>query len=122
MAKAQENLIAAIDVGSLKTCALIGESTEAGLRYRGHGITPSRGSRKGVITDLEKATASIQKAVEEAEQIAGTQVERAVIGIGGPHLRGVNSRGGIAMGARPREIGREEIRQAVERSISIGIL
>jgi len=121
MAKAQENLIAAIDVGSLKTCALIGESTEAGLRYRGHGITPSRGSRKGVITDLEKATASIQKAVEEAEQIAGTQVERAVIGIGGPHLRGVNSRGGIAMGARPREIGREEIRQAVERARAISL-
>jgi cell division protein FtsA len=121
MARAQENLIAAIDIGSLKTCALIGESTEAGLHYRGHGVAPSRGSRKGIITDLEKATASIQKAVEEAEQNAGVQVERAVIGVGGPHLRSVNSRGGIALGARPREIGREEIRQAVERARAISL-
>jgi cell division protein FtsA len=121
MARVQENLIAAIDIGSVKTCALIGESTEAGLRYRGHGVAPSRGSRKGIITDLEKATTSIQQAVEAAEQSAGIQVERAVIGIGGSHLRGVNSRGGIAMGARPREIGREEIRQAVERARTISL-
>jgi len=121
MARVQENLIAAIDIGSVKTCALIGESTEAGLRYRGHGVAPSRGSRKGIITDLEKATTSIQQAVEAAEQNAATQVERAVIGIGGSHLRGVNSRGGIAMGARPREIGREEIRQAVERARTISL-
>ena len=121
MARLQENLITVIDIGSAKICALIGESTEAGLRYRGHGLTQSRGSRKGVITDLEKATASIQKAVEAAEQSAGTQVERAIIGIGGPHLRGVNSRGGIALGARPREIGRDEIRQAVERARAISL-
>ena len=121
MPKTQENLITVIDVGSAKTCVLIGESSDAGLRYRGHGIMQSRGSRKGVITDLEKATASIQKAAESAEQSAGVAVERAVIGIGGPHIRGVNSRGGIALGVRPREIFRDELRQAVQRARAISL-
>src|SRR5262249_29043810 len=121
MPKTQENLITVIDVGSAKTCVLIGESSDAGLRYRGHGIMQSRGSRKGVITDLEKAKASIQQAVESAEQSAGVQVERAVIGIGGPHVRGVNSRGGIALGVRPREIFRDELRQAVQRAKAISL-
>lgn len=121
MPKVQENLITVIDVGSAKTCVLVGESNETGLRYRGHDVTASRGSRKGVITDLEKATASIQKAVEAAEQSAAVQIERAVVGIGGSHVRGVNSRGGIALGLRPREIFRDELRQAVERARAISL-
>jgi cell division protein FtsA len=121
MPRVQENLITVIDVGSAKTCVLIGESGEAGLRYRGHGVMPSSGSRKGIITDLEKAITSIQKAVEQAEQSASAQVERAVIGIGGSHIRGVNSRGGIPLGVRPREIFREELRQAVARARAISL-
>ena len=53
------NLLTAIDVGSSKTCALITESTETGLRYCGHAFSDSRGMRKGVIVDLEKAVASV---------------------------------------------------------------
>ncbi|HEX7961697.1 MAG TPA: cell division protein FtsA [Terriglobales bacterium] len=121
MPRVQENLITVIDVGSAKTCVLIGESGEAGLRYRGHAVTPSNGSRKGVITDLEKAITSIQQAVEQVEHSASAQVERAVIGIGGSHIRGVNSRGGIPLGVRPREIFREELRQAVERARAISL-
>jgi len=67
MAHANEHLLTAIDVGSAKTCALVAEITDAGVRYRGHGIADSLGSRKGTIVDLEKAVASIQRAVEEAE-------------------------------------------------------
>ncbi len=121
MATVKENLIAVLDVGSAKTCALIGEVTEAGLRYRGHGISESAGTRKGVIVDLEKATRSIQRAIELAEISAVTEVERAVIGIGGPHIRGINSRGGIALGTRGREITREDIRQAVERARTVSL-
>ena len=62
-----EHFLTAIDVGSAKTCVLVAEITENGLRYRGHGLAESRGSRKGIIVDLEKAVASIQKAVERAE-------------------------------------------------------
>src|SRR5271157_2450312 len=119
MAKQQGNALTAIDVGSAKTCALMVEVTDAGLRYRGHGVAESRGSRKGVIVELDKAVASIQKAVEAAEDIAGAPVEHGIVGIGGAHVRGVNSHGGISLGTRPRDIGRDEIKQAVERARAI---
>ena len=119
MANQQGNALTAIDVGSAKTCALMVEVTDGGLRYRGHGVADSRGSRKGVIVELEKAVAAIQKAVEAAEDVAGAAVEHATVGIGGAHVRGVNSHGGISLGTRPREIGRDEIKQAVERARAI---
>jgi cell division protein FtsA len=119
MANQQGNFLTAIDVGSSKTCALMAEVTEHGLRYRGHGLADSRGSRKGVIVELDKAVASIQKAVEGAENAGGAAIEHAILGIGGSHVRGVNTHGGISLGTRPREIGREEIKQAVERARAI---
>jgi len=119
MGNPQANFLTAIDVGSAKTCALIAEITDSGLRYRGHGVADSRGSRKGVIVELDKAVAAIQKAVEAAEDLAKAPVEHAIVGIGGAHVRGVNSHGGISLGTRPREIGRDEIKQAVERARAI---
>jgi len=119
MGKQQGNFLTAIDVGSAKTCALMAEITDTGLRYRGHGVADSRGSRKGVIVELDKAVAAIQKAVEAAEDIAKAPVEHAIVGIGGAHVRGANSHGGISLGTRPREIGRDEIKQAVERARAI---
>lgn len=119
MANQNEHLLTAIDIGSAKTCALVAEITDAGLRYRSHGITDSRGSRKGVIVDLERAVASIQLAVEEAENGIGAPIERAIVGVAGSHIRGVNSVGGITLGTRPREITRDEVRQAVEKARAI---
>ena len=121
MGKEQQNLITAIDVGSAKTCALVVEATEGGVRYRGHGVAESRGSRKGILVDLERAVQSIQKAVEEAEQAAGAAVEHAMVGVAGAHMRGVNSRGGISIGSRPREVTRDDVRQAVERARAIAL-
>src|ERR1700724_4522466 len=119
MGNQQGTFLTAIDLGSAKTCALIAKATDNGLRYRGHGVAESRGSRKGVIVELDKAVASIQKAVEAAEDIAGAAVEQAIVGIGGVHVRGINSHGGISVGTRPREIGRDEIKQAVDRARAI---
>jgi cell division protein FtsA len=121
MAKVNDNIISILDVGSMKTCVLVGEVTEAGLRYRGHGVSESRGSRKGVIVELEKAAASIQRAMEQAEASAEVAIERTTLGIAGPHIRGVNSRGGITLGSRPREINRDDVRQAVERARSVSL-
>jgi cell division protein FtsA len=106
-------------VGSAKTCVLVAELTENGLRYRGHGLADSRGSRKGIIFDLDKAVASIQKAVEQAEDSAGVAVEHAILGVAGAHVRGINNHGGLIFGNRPREIGRDEIRQAVDKARAI---
>jgi cell division protein FtsA len=119
MGNQYENFLTAIDVGSAKTRVLVAEITGNGLRYRGHGVAESLGSRKGIIVDLEKAIGSIQSAVEQAEDSAGVPVEHALLGIAGPHIRGVNSQGGISFGTRPREIGREEIRQAVDKARAI---
>src|SRR5258708_37579743 len=93
MATKKQNLITAIDVGSAKTCTLVAESTEAGIRYLGHGLSDSRGSRKGAIIDLEKAAASVQRSMEKAEAVAGVRVASAMVGAGGIHVRCVRSRG-----------------------------
>jgi cell division protein FtsA len=121
MPNPQTHLLTAIDVGSAKTCALTAEVTDNGLRYRGHGVAESRGSRKGVIVDLEKAVSAIQKAVEQAEDLAGAPVEHALVGVAGAHIRGVNSHGGVSFGTRSREIGREEIRMAVDKARAVAL-
>lgn len=119
MPNSHEDLLVGIDVGSAKTCVLVAEATDTGLRYRGHGIAESRGSRKGVIVDLEKAVSSIQKAVELAEDACGVPIEHALLGVSGAHVRGVNTQGGLSFGARTREISRDEIRLAVDKARAI---
>src|SRR5437867_3406325 len=121
MTNQYEHLLTAIDVGSAKTCVLVAEISDAGLRYRGHGVAESRGSRKGIIVDLDRAVASIQRAVEEAEDAAGAPIEHALLGVAGSHVRGVNSHGGVSFGTRPREITRDEIRQAVDKARAIAL-
>jgi len=66
MGKRNENIITVIDLGSAKTVVLAVETTEAGLRYRGHGIAPSAGTRRGVIVDLQSAGKSVAEAVARA--------------------------------------------------------
>jgi cell division protein FtsA len=121
MGKVDNNLLTAIDVGSAKTCVLVAEMTDTGLRYSAHGICESRGSRKGVIIDLEKAITSIQQAAERAENVAGAPVEHAVVGIAGSHIRGVTSQGGVTLSSRAREVSREDVRQSVERARAINL-
>src|SRR5690348_6651576 len=117
----QNQHLTAIDLGSSKTGVLVAEMTETGVRYCAHGVCESRGSRKGLIVDLEKAAAAVQKAVEDAETLAGAPLERALVGVAGAHIRGLNSQGGISLGSRAREITREDMRQAVERARAISL-
>src|SRR2546428_11954557 len=100
MANQYEYLLTAIDVGSAKTCVLVAEITGSGMRYRGHGVAESRGSRKGIIVDLDKAVGAIQRAVEQAEDAAGAPIEHALLGLAGAHGRGVDSHGGPRLRAR----------------------
>lgn len=121
MGKDQKKTIAALDIGSAKTVALICDVSDAGLRYRGHAVTESRGSRKGVLVELDKAVQSIQRAVEAAEKLAECTVGNAVVSIGGAHIKGISSRGGISLGSRPREVTREDVRATVEKARSINL-
>jgi cell division protein FtsA len=117
----QENLITVVDAGSSKICVLVAELQDGVLRYRGHGIEAARGMRKGLIAELGPAAEAINKAALTAERMARGSIETAVVGIGGTHVRGVNSRGGISMGSRMREITREEVRAAVDRARSVAL-
>ncbi len=121
MGKDQKNTITVLDIGSAKTVALICDVSDSGLRYRGHAVTESRGSRKGVLVELDKAVQSIQRAVEAAEKLAECTVGNAVVSIGGAHIKGISSRGGISLGSRPREVTREDVRAAVEKARSINL-
>jgi cell division protein FtsA len=104
----QDNLITVVDAGSSKVCVLVAELQDGVLRYRSHGIEAARGMRKGLIAELGPAADAINRAALAAERAARAPIETAVVGIGGTHVRGVNSRGGISMGSRMREITREE--------------
>jgi cell division protein FtsA len=121
MTQKQTNLITVLDAGSAKSCVLVAELQDGVLRYRGHGIEPSLGMRKGLIADLNPAAEAINRAALTAERIAKVGIENTVVGIGGTHVRGVNSRGGISMGSRMREITREEIKAAVDRARSVAL-
>jgi cell division protein FtsA len=112
--------IVALDIGSTKTCALIGELEDGGdLKFAALGAAESKGWRKGQIVNLDLAVTSIRRAIEEAETIVGVPVESAMIGIAGTHVRGVNSRGGINLGGRPRDVQREDVRRAIEAARGI---
>jgi len=121
MNQRQDNLITVLDAGSTKSCVLVAELQDGVLRYRGHGIEPSKGMRKGLIAELGPAAEAINRAALTAERTAKVGIETAVVGIGGTHVRGVNSRGGISMGSRMREITREEVRAAVDRARSVAL-
>ena len=121
MTQKQSNLITVLDAGSQKSIVLVAELQDGVLRYRGHGIEPSLGMRKGLIAELGPAAEAINRAALTAERLAKEGIETAVVGIGGTHVRGVNSRGGISMGSRMREITREEVKAAVDRARSVAL-
>ncbi len=121
MNQKQSNLITVLDAGSQKSIVLVAELQDGVLRYRGHGIDPSLGLRQGVIAELGPAAEAINRAALTAERVAKQGIETAVVGIGGTHVRGVNSRGGISMGSRMREITREEVKAAVDRARSVAL-
>jgi cell division protein FtsA len=118
----KQKFLVALDAGSAKTCALAAEVTPSGkLRCIALGRAESKGWRKGLIVNLDAVVASIRKAVEEAEQTLGAPVESAVVGLGASQIKGLNSRGGITISSRQREIQRDDVRKALEvaRTISL---
>jgi cell division protein FtsA len=87
---------------------------DGGVKFAALGAAESKGWRKGQIVNLDLAVSSIRRAIEEAETIVGIPVESAVIGVAGSHVLGINSRGGITVAAKPRDIQRDDVRRAIE--------
>src|SRR2546425_4393352 len=97
----------------------MGELEDDTVKFVSLGAAESKGLRKGLIVNLDAAVSSIRRALEEAESIASVPVESALVGVAGSHIRGVNNRGGITLGHRPRDIAREDVRRAVEAARDI---
>ncbi|MGA3262943.1 MAG: cell division protein FtsA [Terracidiphilus sp.] len=119
MSQRQDNLIVVLDMGSAWTRVLAADLNEGSLRYRGHGVAESAGMRKGLISDLAPAARAVKAASERAERVARANIDECVVGVGGPHIRGVNTSGGFELGNRPREVYREDVRTAVERARNV---
>jgi len=117
----KEKYLVALDVGSTKTCAIMSEPSDTGVKFVSMGAAESKGLRKGLIANIGAAATSVRRAIEEAEGVAGMPVERVVVGVAGSHVRGVNSRGGITLGYRPRDIRRDDVHHAVDAARNISL-
>jgi cell division protein FtsA len=119
MSQKQDNLIVVLDIGSAYTRVLAADLNEGSLRYRGHGQVESAGMRKGLIGDLGPAARAVKAANEQAERVADANIGACAVGVGGPHVRGLNTTGGIELGKSMREITKEDVRNAVERARAV---
>jgi cell division protein FtsA len=117
-----ENYVVALDIGTSKVCVLVGEVNDrGGLEIIGKGTSPMKGTRRGNIINLDQAIDAIKKAVDEAEVMAGLQIESAFVGVAGDHIRSINSKGVISVTGKHKEITREDIDRVIEASRSISI-
>ncbi len=118
----KNSYIVGLDIGTKKVAAIIGEITEERkVEIIGIGTADSKGLRKGVVVNLEATTAAIKKAQEEAELMAGVEIDSAFVGISGAHIKSFNSRGVIAVSGKNREITREDIRRVIGQSKAVSI-
>jgi cell division protein FtsA len=117
----KDRYLVALDIGSTKTCAVIADMEEGTPKFLAMGAAESKGSRKGLIVNLDAAVSSIRRALEEAENVVGVAVETAIVGVAGSHIRGINSRGGVVLSARPRDIEREDVRRAVDAARAVSL-
>jgi cell division protein FtsA len=120
MANATENMIVGLDIGTSKVVAIVGQvNADASLQVVGLGSQPSRGMKKGVVVDIEATVSSIQRAVEEAELMAGCQIHSVYAGIAGSHVRSLNSHGIVAI--RDREVTRADIDRVIDAAQAVAI-
>jgi cell division protein FtsA len=122
MPKTEDKYIVALDIGTSKVCALVAEISDRGqLEIIGKGTSPMKGTRRGNIINLDQAIEAVKKAVDEAEVMAGLQIDSVYAGISGDHIRSVNSRGVVSVMGKHKEIGREDIDRVIEASKSINV-
>jgi cell division protein FtsA len=115
-------VIAGLDVGTTKICCVIAEPTAAGgLDIVGVGVSPSRGIRKGVVVNIDSTVEAVRQAVAEAEQVAGVEIGSVVAGIAGGHIRGINSRGVVAVSGKHREVSQADVDRALEAAKAVNL-
>lgn len=119
MAHRQDSFLAVLDAGNSKIRVLVADLHDGAVRYKAHAVVDARGMRRGVIADLQPAAECFDDAFKRAEAASGCMIATAAVGVGGSHVRGFSSRGGILLGNRMREITQDDVRAAVERARSV---
>ncbi|MBW1694375.1 MAG: cell division protein FtsA [Deltaproteobacteria bacterium] len=117
--RGQENIIVGLDVGTTKICTVVGEVAGGEINIIGIGTHPSIGLRKGVVVNIESTVESIQKAVEEAELMAGCEISSVYAGIAGGHITGFNSRGIIAI--KGSEVTKLDVERVIDAARAVAI-
>ncbi|MDH3526490.1 MAG: cell division protein FtsA [Gammaproteobacteria bacterium] len=118
--KSEKNLIVGLDIGTSKVVAIVGEVTPEGLiEVIGIGSHPSRGLKKGVVVNIESTVHSIQRAIEEAELMAGCQIHSVYAGIAGSHISSLNSHGIVAI--KDKEVTAGDVERVIDAARAVAI-
>ncbi len=118
--RGDKNLIVGLDIGTSKVVAIVGEINEDGdIEVVGIGSHPSRGLKKGVVVNIESTVHSIQRAVEEAELMAGCDIHSVYTGIAGSHVRSLNSHG--IVGIRDSEVSPGDVDRVIDAARAVAI-
>jgi cell division protein FtsA len=112
-------LIVGLDIGTTKICVVVGEISGGQVSVIGVGNHPSVGLRRGVVINIDSTVESIQKAVADAEEMAGCEISQVFVGIAGSHIKGFNSRGLVPV--RGSEITQEDIDRVIEAASAVPI-
>ena len=118
--KSDRRMVVGLDIGTSKVVAIVGEVAGDGqIEIIGIGSHPSRGLKKGVVVNIESTVQSIQRAIEEAELMAGCQIEAVYCGIAGSHVKSLNSHGIVAI--KEREVGPGEVERVIDAAKAVAI-
>ncbi len=118
--KIHRNLIVGLDIGTSKVAAIVGElNGDNEIEVIGIGSSPSRGLKKGVVVNLESTVLSIQRAVEEAELMAGCSISSVFVGIAGSHIKSLNSHGIVAI--KDKEVTQHDIDRVIDSARAVAI-
>lgn len=120
MGRKGQNIVVGLDIGTTKICTIVGEVQQDGsLEIIGVGSQPCRGLKKGVVVNIESTVESIRQAVDEAQIMAGVDIQSAFVGIAGGHITGINSTGIIAV--KQQEITLKEINQVIDAAQAVSL-
>lgn len=118
--RSDKNLLVGLDIGTSKVVAIVGEvKREQDIEVIGIGTHPSRGLKKGVVVNIDSTVQSIQRAVEEAELMAGCQIHSVHAGIAGSHIRSLNSHGIVAI--KDREVTQNDLDRVLDAARAVAI-
>lgn len=118
MAKSKD-IVIGLDIGTTKVCCVVADVSGGSVDVIGMGSHPSHGLRKGVVVNIESTVESIKAAVEEAETMAGVEIESVYVSVAGEHIKGINSHGIIAV--KGNEVTQADVERVIDAAKAVNI-